>query len=172
LVGTGKTTVAQALGQRLGCAVISSDVIRKSLANILPIEHRFEEFQTGIYSADFSTRTYNEMFNQADKILSQGQSVILDASFGRKEDRLQARKLAEEREADFIVLECVLNEEEIKKRLEQRLKGETTSDGRWEIYQLQKQSFDSITEFPSPQYFLLDTSEPIDEIIKIIWNRL
>lgn len=172
LVGTGKTTVAEALGQRLSCAVISSDVIRKELASIPPTEHRFEEFQGGIYSANFSAKTYNGMFNQADKILSQGQSVILDATFGRKEDRLRAKKLAEGKGADFVVLECVLDEENVKKRLEQRLEGETTSDGRWEIFQLQKQSFDPVTEFPPQQHFVLDTSQPMDRIIEVIWGKL
>ena len=172
LVGTGKTTVAEALSQRLGCATISSDVIRKKLANISPTEHRFEEFQGGIYSADFSAKTYSEMFQQADKILSQGQSVILDATFGRKEDRLQAKKLAEERGADFVVLECLLDEENTKRRLEERLKGETTSDGRWEIFEFQKQRFDPVTEIAPQQHVVLDTSQPIDNIIEIIRSRL
>lgn len=172
MVGTGKTTVAQALGQKLGCPVISSDVIRKELASISPTEHRFEDFRGGIYSANFSAKTYNEMLNQADKILSKGQSVILDASFGRREDRLRAKGLADERGADFVVLECVLDEGNTKLRLEQRLTGETTSDGRWEVFEFQKQSFDPVTEFPPQQHFVLDTSQPVDKIIEIIWSKL
>ena len=168
LVGTGKTTAAQALGQRLGCTVISSDVVRKKLADIPPTEHRFEEFHSGIYSEDFSARTYNEMFTQASEILSQGRSVILDATFGKKSDRLKAEKLAEEKKADFLVLECVLDEKNTKKRLKQRLLGETTSDGRWEIYKVQKQDFDPVTEFPPQRHFVLDTSQQVDAILNQI----
>jgi len=172
LVGTGKTTVAQALAERLGFATISSDVTRKRLANIPPTEHRFEGFHSGIYSSDFSAKTYKKILDEASEFLSQGQSVILDASFSRKEDRLQALKLAEALGANFIVLECVLNEENIKKRLEQRLARETTSDGRWEIYEIQKQTFEPITELLPRQYFILDTSQPIDKIVELIWSKL
>ncbi len=48
--------------------------------------------------------------------------VILDASFKRKQERARARSLAEEAKADFIVIECSLDEKTIKSRLEQRLK--------------------------------------------------
>jgi len=172
LVGTGKTTVAQALAERLGFATISSDVTRKRLAGIPPTEHRFEGFHSDIYSSDFSAKTYKKMLDEASEFLSQGQSVILDASFGRKEDRLQALKLAEALGANFIVLECVLDEETIKKRLEQRLARETTSDGRWEIYEIQKQTFEPINEFLPQQHLILDTSQPVDKIVELIWSKL
>lgn len=172
LMGTGKTTIANALGQRLGCAVISSDVTRKKLAKIPPTEHRFEEFHSGIYSEDFSRRTYDAILAEAGEVLSRGESVILDASFRRREERARVRRMAEEKGADLVVLECKLGEEEARRRLEQRLKKKTTSDGRWEIFQLQKKSFDPVAEFPALQHFTLDSSQPIDETIEVIWSQL
>jgi hypothetical protein len=173
LVGTGKTTLAKALEQSLGFTVISSDVIRKRLANIPLAEHHLEEFQSGIYSPDFSARTYDEIFHQANEILSQGKSVILDASFARRDDRIRAKRLAEKKETDFMVLECVLSDEkEIKRRLEQRMKEETPSDGRWTIYQQQKQSFDIINEFPAQQHLAIDMSQPMDKIVNLIRSQL
>ena len=44
---------AIALAKRLGLVVISSDVTRKKLAGIPTTEHRFEEFDAGIYPAEF-----------------------------------------------------------------------------------------------------------------------
>ena len=96
LVGSGKSTLSQALAKRLGLTVISSDIVRKRLAAIPTTEHRFEEMESGIYSAAYSRRTYDKLFSEARKILSQGDSVILDASFIKADERGRAQKLAEE----------------------------------------------------------------------------
>jgi aminoglycoside phosphotransferase family enzyme/predicted kinase len=172
LVGTGKTTVAQALSRSLGLTVISADIVRKRLAGISPTERRLEQFGGGIYSKEFSKKTYDEMFAQARKLLSQGQSVILDASFKKRQDRLQARTLAEEAKADFAVVECLLDEETVKRHLEQRLKEGSASDGRWEIFEQQKQDFDKITEFTSENHIILDTSQPMSNIVKMVSERI
>jgi predicted kinase len=172
LVGTGKSTVAEALSLSLGFNVISSDVTRKKLAGISPTEHRFEQFQGGIYTEDFSRRTYDTMFAQASELLSQGQWVILDASFKERQDRMEAAELAKKAKADFAVVECVLDEARVKARLEKRLKEETTSDGRWEIYESQKQDFDPVTEFPQQKHIVLDTSQPMSDIVETVAGRL
>ena len=172
LVGTGKTTVAEALGRSLGLTVVSSDVTRKRLAGISPEERRFEQFEGGIYSDDFTRKTYDEMFARARELLSQRQSVILDASFKKRQDRLQAKNLAEEAKADFAVIECILDEKTIKSRLEQRIKEGSASDGRWEIFEQQKQDFDKITESSSENHIILDTSQPMSNIVKIVTERI
>jgi len=172
LVGTGKTTVAQALSQRLRLINISSDVTRKKLAGIPVTEHRFEDYRGGIYSEDFSRRTYDAMFAEALKLLPQGQSVILDASFKKKEDRLKAKALADEIGADFFVIECVLDEKTVKERLEQRLKGETTSDGRWEIFGIQKSEFDKVVEFLKERHIIVDMAQPLDKVIELILRKV
>jgi aminoglycoside phosphotransferase family enzyme/predicted kinase len=172
LVGTGKTTVAKALSQSLGFTIISADIVRKRLAGISPTERRFEQFGGGIYSKDFSRKTYDEMFAQARELLFQGQSVILDASFKKRQDRLQARSLAEETKAGFATVECLLDEDTVKSHLEQRLKEGSVSDGRWEIYEQQKQDFDKITEFTSENHIILDTAQPMSNIVKMVSERI
>jgi len=172
LVGTGKSTIAQALSQSLGLTVISSDIVRKKLAGISPDEHRFDQFESGIYSKDFSRKTYEEMFAQAKALLSRGQSVILDASFKKKQDRLLAGSLAAELKADFLVIECTLDEDIVKSRLEQRLKKGSVSDGRWEIFESQKRDFDKIMEFSLQNHIIVDTSRPAGDIITMISERI
>ncbi len=171
LVGTGKTILAQALAKRLGLVVISSDVTRKQLAGIPLTEHRFEEFDTGIYSAEFSRKTYDKMFSEARDILSDGGSVILDASFIRAEERLKAKRLAEEMGADFFIIECTLDEESIKQRLAQRLEQGSVSDGRWEIYEPQKKAFAPVVEASPQKHAIIDTSKPVEENIRQILDK-
>ncbi len=172
LVGTGKTTLAQALAQRLGLVVISSDVTRKQLAGIPVTEHRFEEFDSGIYSPQFSRVTYDKMFSKAKDILSDGGSVIIDASFIKAEERLKAKRLAEEMGADFFIIECTLDEESIKQRLAQRLRRETTSDGRWEIYTPQKKAFHPVVEVPPQKRVIIDTSPTVGEVTRQVLDKI
>ncbi len=165
LVGTGKSALAQALAKRLGLAVLSSDVTRKQLASIPITEHRFEEFNTGIYSPEFSRRTYDKMFTEAKHVLDEGGSVILDASFIKTDERLKAKRLAEKTNADFFILECALDEEIIRQRLAQRLEQGSVSDGRWEIYEPQKRQFDQVVEVPPARHLIIDTSKPLERVI-------
>jgi aminoglycoside phosphotransferase family enzyme/predicted kinase len=172
LVGTGKSTLAQALAKRLGLLVIASDVTRKQLAGIPVTEHRFDEFTGGIYSAELSRKTYDKMFSSAGDILKEGGSVVLDASFIRAEERLKAKKLAEDVGADFFIIECTLDEANIKKRLERRLKGKTISDGRWEIYRPQKKAFEPVVEATPPKRVIIDTLKPLAENIRKILDKV
>jgi len=172
LVGTGKSTLAQALAKRLGLVVVASDVTRKELAGIPVTEHRFEEFDGGIYSAELSRQTYDKMFSKAGAILREGGSVVLDASFIRAEERLKARRLAEENGADFFIIECRLDEANIKKRLERRLERGSISDGRWEIYRPQKEAFETVKEAAPPKHAIIDTSKSLEENIRKILDKI
>jgi len=172
LVGTGKSTLAKALARRLGLVVISSDITRKQLADVPLTEHRFEEFDSGIYSAELSRRTYDKMFSGVGDVLSDGGSVVLDASFIRAEERLKAKRLAEEIGADFFIIECTLDEANIKKRLEGRLERGSVSDGRWEIYRPQKKAFDPVKEASPQKHAIVDTSKPLGENIRRILDKV
>lgn len=172
LVGTGKTTLAHALAKRLGLVTISSDVIRKRLAGIPLAEHRFEPFNSGIYSVTFSRKTYDKMFDEAERFLNKKGSVILDASFLTRAERLKAKELAEKMGADFFILECTLNEADVKKRLAQRLEKGSISDGRWEIYQRQKNKFELVMELPPANHIIIDTSQAEEQAIKQVMAAL
>jgi aminoglycoside phosphotransferase family enzyme/predicted kinase len=172
LVGTGKSTLAQALARRLGLVVIASDVTRKQLAGVPLTEHRFNGFDGGIYSAELSRETYDKLFSGAGGILGEGGSVVLDASFIKAEERLKAKKLAEEAGADFFIIECRLDEANIKRRLEKRLKEGSVSDGRWEIYRPQKEAFDPVREAAPSKHAIIDTSKPLAENIRQVLDKI
>jgi predicted kinase len=59
----------------------------------------------------------------------------------------------------FYVLECTCSDEIARKRLEKRTQeNDNASDGRWELYQKQKNDFDAINEAPVDCYFKINTS--------------
>ncbi len=168
LVGTGKTTIAQELAQRQGWEIISSDVVRKTLAQVHPGEHHFEPFGEGIYSEEFTHRTYEEMFTRARQSLLQGHSVVLDASFKRAAERVRAQAIAHDVGADCVIIECVLDEHIMKQRLEKRLREGSVSDGRWEIFEEQKGDFEPIIEFPQANHLVVNTSKSPSEVAEYI----
>lgn len=172
LVGSGKTTLAQALAKNLGAVVLSSDRIRKELAGMPPEEHAYSTPEGGIYSAQFTRTTYQKMFDTAREYLKDGISVILDASFIKREHRLMAMKLAQDEGADFLFLECQLDDKATQERLLKRLESSAISDGRWEIYEYQRKVFEPIIETDEKNRVTIDSSEKVDNLVRKVVKKL
>ncbi|MDP2901239.1 MAG: AAA family ATPase, partial [Candidatus Bathyarchaeota archaeon] len=173
LMGAGKSVLAQRLAPRLGAEVIRMDVLRKALLEIDPTEHRPEAFGQGIYSDETSRRTYERALQLAAEILKQGRSVIVDASYKRREERLRAFAAAQEWNADFFLLECACPEGTVKARLNSRQREEVdSSDGRWEIFLAQKGDFDPVTELPERFHIVIDTASDPDACLTEALGRI
>lgn len=160
LMGCGKSYQARHLATRLGAKIIRTDVLRKELLNINPTDRHHEDFGQGIYSDDISRLTYDKAYEIAQSEIKSGQPVIIDASFKRRSERQKAVQMAQRLNIPFYVIECTCRDEIVKMRLDKRVKEKTNaSDGRWEIFQEQKNDFDEINEIAAGNYFKIDTSE-------------
>jgi uncharacterized protein len=145
LMATGKTTLAQALSRSLGLPAIYSDAVRKLLAGMKATTRAPHEFGQGIYSEDYSRRTYTEMLRLAQAHLARGESVILDASYKRAEERRRVRKLARSQGATTLLVYCECAREVARDRVGIRLSDpQAISDGRVELFEAQAQDFDPI----------------------------
>jgi len=166
LIASGKTTLAQALGQSQGWPVVHSDVVRKTLVGV-PLTQRVEvPYGQGIYAVEFSARTYEKMFRQAKDYLQSGQSVILEGSFMRAADRFQARELAAAGQAQVFFILCACDPEETLRRLARRtVNSQAISDGRQEILAAQRQIFEPITDLAETPVLILDTNRPPEEVL-------
>lgn len=118
--GTGKTTLARALGEQLGCPVLSSDEIRKDLLKQSRTDHYPAEIDGGIYTPECTAMTYTELLREALLVLRSGDSVVLDASWTTHEHRNLARDLAQEYGAEFIEFDCQLPLAVAKERIIRR----------------------------------------------------
>lgn len=158
LMGTGKSVLARNVANIIDAVVIRTDVLRKELLDIRPEEKHLEEFGEGIYSEEFTKKTYQEALSRAATALTSGQSVIIDASYKDREERIRATQAAIQAGADFFVLECVCSESVVKERLTRR-RGDSSeaSDGRWELYASQKSQFDPVTEIEPKSHLVVDT---------------
>jgi predicted kinase len=151
LMATGKTTLARALGEALDLPVISSDVVRKTLAGLIPATPTPLKFGTGIYAEDFSQRTYAEVRRLASQHLDSGRGVILDASFKRARERELIRQLAREHGAKIAFILCTCSLEVARGRLGIRAHDpKAISDGREELLTAQAQDFDPVSAADRP----------------------
>lgn len=173
-IGSGKSTIARYLAADTGMALISSDVVRKRLAGVAPRERHYDAFGAGIYTPEFTERTYTEMLDLARAFLQEGRSVVLDATFGSRERRDAASALAAATGADYWAVECVATDETVQERLRRRQhRGGSVSDGRWEIYQQEKQHFQPLAEVPEGRHVVVHTSSrPVSESVQFVVGQL
>ncbi len=168
LMATGKTTLARSLGETLGMPVIHSDAVRKSLAGLKPTTRAPHEFGKGIYSEDFSRRTYTEMLRLAQGHLAAGRSVILDGSYKRAEERKRVRQLARGGGAQVLFVYCECDPGVARERLGIRLTDpEAISDGRVELFEGQIRDFDPLRPENRPLLRLDTTREPEEVLAEL-----
>ena len=167
VTGTGKSTLATELARRWSMAYVSSDLTRKNLAGIDPQERRYEPFMEGIYSTSFSEMTYREMREEASQYLLKGESVVLDGTFRRAEERARMVKMASELVAEVWIAECRLPEAEARRRLERRAgRSDAVSDGRWSLFRQQLAQWEQVNEVPRERHLVLDTSACEEETMR------
>lgn len=120
LPGTGKSTLAGALADRLGMVLVSSDAVRRELAGIPPGQPAAAPFRQGIYTPELTRQVYAELLLRARAGLGRGESVVLDASWTDEEHRAAAHDLARRLHAEPVGLRCQAPDEVVRARLAAR----------------------------------------------------
>ncbi len=140
LSGSGKSTVAAALGRCTGGMVFASDAVRKELAGLEPGRSAAAEWQGGIYTGDWTARTYGRLLELANRTLDQGRSAIVDATFLDNEQRDRFVAAARERSLPAGIVWTELDDETARVRIEQRARARNSpSDATVAIRQHQQE---------------------------------
>lgn len=107
--GSGKSTIARALGPALNAVVVDKDVIKAALLRI------------GIEESMAASGAYETYFDLADAVARQGHSIVLDnpVYWPRVEERSLA--IAARHDACYAMIECVCDDhDELSRRLASR----------------------------------------------------
>lgn len=113
LPGTGKSTLAEAVGKDLGIPVFAKDWLEATLlqTDLKPIAG----------GKPLGSAGYELLTVLAERQLMLGQSVILDSVVGSQTIRSTWHRLAEQYDADWRLIECVCSDETLhRSRLEER----------------------------------------------------
>jgi len=136
LSGSGKSWVARYTTKYGNFKIIRSDVVRKQLSGLRKAKSAYKR---GIYSPEFTEKTYVEMLKRARRLLRKGHSVILDATFAKKSHRKLAEMLAVVMRVPFAIAYCTAPESVIMKRF--RGRRSDISDANIATYRRQKKDF-------------------------------
>lgn len=149
--GTGKSAFARGVATTLDADVVSSDVVRKGLAGLSPTARVGGADLAALYGREASRRTYDALVAEAEKRLRGGRSVLLDATFLRRQDRWRALNAARRAGAVGVVLRFHLPEEVASERIAARAQaGTDPSDATVEVHAAQVREEEPISDEERP----------------------
>jgi len=158
LSGSGKTAVTQSLLQQLGAVRVRSDIERKRLQHFAPQAKSGSGVDTGIYAESATQATYEELRRLAGLILDAGCVAIVDATFLRRWQRDSLRQLAAERNVSFVIVSCLAEDEELRRRLSQRERaGRDASEATLEVLAHQLETQEPLQADECPFAVIFDT---------------
>jgi predicted kinase len=114
LPGTGKSTLAAGLGDHLGAVVLRTDEVRQRLT---AHQHRSAADR---YRPETVAAVYREMLDEARRLLTLGEHVVLDATWADEAQRSLARDVAAQTWSDLVELVCTLPRDQADDRIRQR----------------------------------------------------
>ena len=120
LPGTGKSTLARTLAEHAAFECIDSDHVRKELAGVAPTDSMRAELDAGIYTPEWSRKTYAECLARAMTAVSEGGRVVISATFRTESLRLDFLEAAHAMGVCGVLLVCELPRDEVVRRIEAR----------------------------------------------------
>jgi aminoglycoside phosphotransferase family enzyme/predicted kinase len=158
VVGTGKSTVAAALADRLDAVVVASDRVRKRLFSVAPTERLANEWGSGAYAPEHVERTYAGVLERARPVLASGRTAIVDATFSKRAQRDAAGRLAGDLGCPAFVVEVQCAPEIARDRLARRAAAATDpSDAGPEAWAPSARAFEPPDEWPAARRFRVAT---------------
>lgn len=160
--GSGKSTIAAALLAAGGAIRIRSDVERKRLFGLAPLQ-RSVDHPEDIYTPEATRRTFGRLAACARMALQAGYPVIVDAAFLRRAERQAFRALAAELRVPFAILHCRAPEAWLRQRVVARGAGGTDpSEADLAVLERQLATHEPLDDGERRLTLTADTTEPVD----------
>jgi aminoglycoside phosphotransferase family enzyme len=145
--GSGKSYSARSLVMGLPAIQIRSDVERKRLAGLASDERSGSDLGGGIYTDEFTQRTYQRLLELAEEILAACCSVVVDATFLKQPQRQPFAELAERLGIPFVILNMHNPEQVLRERVRTRqAAGCDPSEADEKVMEAQLASAEALTE--------------------------
>jgi predicted kinase len=169
LMGTGKTTLSEAMESDLGVTRLSSEEVSKELyppgaegkanANRMNPEHR--------------DRIYGELLVRIEHALAKGISLVVDGTYLHRRHREGVMELASRMGIVPMFLECRLAKSETIARLDRRYKKNRIRPGsRPELLDEQSLIYEPPDELPAENVLVLNMNQPVPRLVEIVRESL
>lgn len=106
LSASGKTCVSAAMAGELGLIRLRSDVERKRLHGLAPLESSRSPTGGNLYTEEATAKTYQRLAELAGQVLAAGLPVIVDAASLKQQERSLLAAVAESRGVPFALIHC------------------------------------------------------------------
>ncbi len=117
--GSGKTVLSQQLLEGLGAIRLRSDVERKRLFGLAPLQDS-QSIPGGIYTREAGEHTRDRLLTLARQLLGEGFRVIVDATFLARDWRQPFQALAEALHAPWVLVSPQVPEDVLRQRVSLR----------------------------------------------------
>jgi len=162
-VGTGKSTLARALGEGLGWEVVSSDRVRKEQAGVPLFERGSEAQRAALYAPERTAATYAALRDRVVERARAHQGTVLDATFGRRRHRAALRAVLRREGIAYCFVELTASNERVRARLREREAGEqVVSDARLEDVERLGAGYEGPDALEEARHVVVDTARPLE----------
>lgn len=159
--GSGKTTFARRLAQRLPAIHIRSDIERKRFFGIGRLERSGGERKRALYASETTRRTYAKLRAIASGCLDENYPVIVDATFLREDERKRFVDLAGRKGVPVVILHCRAPDAVLERRVRDRHReGVDASEADHAVLALQQKGRHPLSAAEREIAVSVDTSVP------------
>lgn len=155
LPGTGKTTLAVAISEKLGAIHLNTDRVRVSLG------------LQGHYTSADKAKVYAAMYRQAGEALDAGRTVVLDGTFSAEQERERVRELARESHCSVRWIEVKASESLARDRVSMK---RAFTEADYAVYLKIREQWQALQE---PHLVLWSASDNLDAMARkaVAWLR-
>lgn len=159
--GSGKTYATKQLVDAIGAIRLRSDVERKRLFGLAPLERSGDSSAPDLYRPDVTQRLYAHLAQQATLVVQAGFSAIVDATFLKQAQRDMFRRLAHTLGVSCIILDFQAQEKTLQSRVSRRYaQANDASEANLEVLHGQLVTREPLTPHEQDHSFSIDTETP------------
>ncbi|NTW69401.1 MAG: AAA family ATPase [Chlorobiaceae bacterium] len=163
LSGSGKSHLLTALAPEIPAIHLRSDVERKRIAGLKPLQRSKQEGTLSIYTDEISRATYTRLFDLAELCISEGIAVVIDATFLKRDRRKKFMELAAHGNTPFRILSFHAPEALLFERVQKRYhEGSDASEADSAVLKAQLASMETLSAEEEAVSISIDTSQEID----------
>ena len=175
LPASGKSWLAERLARTLRAVHVASDVRRKVLAGMAARARAREGWGEGLYAPELKDATYRSLLEGAIDDLTDGHSVLVDATFAARAHRRAFVDAAARLGLPYYVVHVTASEERTRERLAQRAaEGRSASDADLAVWLRAREAFEAPDEVPEGHLVAVASGEgvPEDESALLVDRRI